>query len=533
MNLSSLSLLVEWSQQLAIQLLVGSTVVLLAATVACALARNASAAVRHRIWSLSALGLLVLPVVAPLLPQVNVELWTNLAETEIRPATEGQTSRSELAIGSTTGEITVGDFFAHEQSVGPESVSSASGPMIDRTATSLSPAGIAWRALGLAWLIGACFGLLTMIKSTHGASALVRRAAMVNRPDVLSLRDAVARQAGVRTPIDVLCSAETLVPLTTGLFRSSIILPAGYGNWGVPRLRVALAHEMFHVSRRDVLWQALAQFARAQYWIQPLVWLAVWRMRVEREHACDDAVLQIGERPTDYAARLVEFAALFTKRSSAMRAAVEMAACSEVEERVRAILKPDIARGPVSRPLGTMLVIATAAAVLLGGSLRPPEAQGRQSDDQANSNEQEGSKPAEQLKESPKVRLNTAEEKEPEPIPAGFREMVVRTVDDGGKPVPQARIHVSIWPKGEFKTSRRDYETDANGEAVVLVPDPPRLFRIWTQMDGYVPLFAQWWPEQQPDGHRIPQEFTFKLPSGKRSAGSFKTMRASRSWAQR
>lgn len=98
----------------------------------------------------------------------------------------------------------------------------------------------------------------------------------------------------------------------------------------------------------------------------------------------------------------------------------------------------------------------------------------------------------------------------------GFRHMTIRTVDDAGKPVAKTRIYVCIWPDedGTYKTSKENYFTDAEGTVEVLVPDPPRLFRVWTQKDGYVPLFAQWWPEQQADGDQIPEEFTFTLPTG-------------------
>lgn len=106
--------------------------------------------------------------------------------------------------------------------------------------------------------------------------------------------------------------------------------------------------------------------------------------------------------------------------------------------------------------------------------------------------------------------------------PAGFRHMIVRTVDSAGMPVANTRIYVSIWPDedGRFGKSKENYFTDAQGNVEVLVPDPPRLFRIWTQQDGYVPLFAQWWPEEQPDGDQIPEEFTFTLPSGTKIGGT-------------
>jgi hypothetical protein len=106
-----------------------------------------------------------------------------------------------------------------------------------------------------------------------------------------------------------------------------------------------------------------------------------------------------------------------------------------------------------------------------------------------------------------------------ENVTPGFRQMLVKTVDDKGQVVPKVGISVGIWPKGPFKKSKLTYTTDEKGRATVLVPDPPRLFRMWTQKAGYVPLFAQWWPEHQPDGHLVPEEYTFSLPHGTEIGG--------------
>jgi len=109
---------------------------------------------------------------------------------------------------------------------------------------------------------------------------------------------------------------------------------------------------------------------------------------------------------------------------------------------------------------------------------------------------------------------------EAEVAPEGFRYMRVRTVDEQGNPVPETGLYVSIWPDGPYETLKREYVTDEQGQASVLVPQPPRLFRMWTQKAGFVPLFAQWWPEHQADGFLIPQEFTFTMPSGTKIGGA-------------
>jgi beta-lactamase regulating signal transducer with metallopeptidase domain len=55
--------------------------------------------------------------------------------------------------------------------------------------------------------------------------------------------------------------------------------------------------------------------ACAFYWFNPLIWYAAGRLRVEREQACDDYVLRIGTKPSDYADHLLDIARSMQERS--------------------------------------------------------------------------------------------------------------------------------------------------------------------------------------------------------------------------
>src|SRR5262249_5089669 len=76
-------------------------------------------------------------------------------------------------------------------------------------------------------------------------------------------------------------------PLTLGLFRPVILLPAGGRGWSAEQLRLVLAHEMAHVRRCDFLAGLAAELAVCLCWFHPLVrWLA-GRLRLEQEYAAD------------------------------------------------------------------------------------------------------------------------------------------------------------------------------------------------------------------------------------------------------
>src|SRR5205085_130395 len=100
---------------------------------------------------------------------------------------------------------------------------------------------------------------------------------------------AAARLAGVTRPVRLLRSSAVPVPATWGVRRPVIALPAAAATWTPERLRLVLVHELVHVRRQDVMVEALLWLAGALYWFHPAV-------RLERERACDEAVLSTGAR---------------------------------------------------------------------------------------------------------------------------------------------------------------------------------------------------------------------------------------------
>ena len=80
-----------------------------------------------------------------------------------------------------------------------------------------------------------------------------------------------------------------------------------------PQLDAILAHELCHVRRRDNLAAATHMVVEALFWFHPLVWWLGARLMEERERACDEEVLSMGNAPEVYAEGILRICDLYLK----------------------------------------------------------------------------------------------------------------------------------------------------------------------------------------------------------------------------
>ena len=87
---------------------------------------------------------------------------------------------------------------------------------------------------------------------------------------------------------EVLRTADRLAPLSLGLFRPLVFLPAGLGE---EETAMVLDHELTHVRRRDLWYKLLLLLVNAVHWFNPLVWWMCRQAGRNLEYCCDDAVV--------------------------------------------------------------------------------------------------------------------------------------------------------------------------------------------------------------------------------------------------
>lgn len=118
-------------------------------------------------------------------------------------------------------------------------------------------------------------------------------------------------ECGLAKPIPLRTSPSVSGPVTLGFFHPQIILPEDFVcSCKTEELRHVLLHELLHCKQKDMVINYLSGILRIVYWFHPLVHIALRKLSVQREIACDAAVLTVltqAER-TSYGYTLLRFA---------------------------------------------------------------------------------------------------------------------------------------------------------------------------------------------------------------------------------
>lgn len=335
------------------------SVLILAAAGACCVGwRRASAATRHFMWFLALLSLPCLPVLSLLLPSWQRPLWSVSASID---------SGNELSL---VLEFVPGGKAAIPLAAPGKLANGTGGGPGTAVRSPEKPSGILrfnarwlWLVL-VAWVAGVLWLLLPIAVGTWQVRKLSRKARPVGEPNWISLLQEARDTLNWQGSVALLQSADNLMPVTWGCWHPVVLLPVEADRWPLDRQRVVLLHELAHVKRRDCLSQMIARIICALYWFNPLVWLAVRRMCVEREGACDDLVLNHGHQPSDYANHLVEIARNF--RRVPQVAAIAMARSSGLERRISNIVdgsRPRQAPGIIFKALFCLSALGLVTAL--------------------------------------------------------------------------------------------------------------------------------------------------------------------------
>ena len=170
------------------------------------------------------------------------------------------------------------------------------------------PINLDWLRLAvvITFLSGFTWSLLHLILGAVRLRTLRRNSSPATAETIALLCD---HNSALQRRVTLLVSSEIDVPLTFGIRRPVVMLPAAMINSARPAvLRDCLAHEWSHICHHDIAQWWLIQAMQPLFWYQPLFWLLRRELRLCQDQLADHfAVGQVSDA-ISYAEVLLELA---------------------------------------------------------------------------------------------------------------------------------------------------------------------------------------------------------------------------------
>jgi bla regulator protein BlaR1 len=157
------------------------------------------------------------------------------------------------------------------------------------------------------WFVGFLAVLLVWVVRWRRILAAVNSAELLSEGREVSALRRIEHVGGLRRPISILLSRSSIEPGIFGIAHPVLLWPKGISHsLEDAHLESILAHEVWHVRRRDNLYAALHMLVEAVFWFYPLVWWLGARLVEERERACDEEVIALRGHRQAYAESILK-----------------------------------------------------------------------------------------------------------------------------------------------------------------------------------------------------------------------------------
>jgi len=129
------------------------------------------------------------------------------------------------------------------------------------------------------------------------------------RPDLRLFVEETSRRLGIRKEVRIWMSSLVDCPLTLGFLKPVILVPvATITHLTTQQVETILLHELAHIKRYDYLLNLAIMALEIVFFFNPFSRLLIRGIKKEREHRCDDLVMQFRYDPHTYVSALLSLA---------------------------------------------------------------------------------------------------------------------------------------------------------------------------------------------------------------------------------
>ena len=146
--------------------------------------------------------------------------------------------------------------------------------------------------LALVWLLGVIAILFYIFISNFKLWRKIRIQSSSSSHSLFLLLEQCKKQMKITQPISLIEMKGIRIPVFFGILKPKILLPVNFEQqMTADQIKHIFFHELAHYKRNDVLISCFTTILQILYWFNPIIWFAFYRMRIDRELACDEMTL--------------------------------------------------------------------------------------------------------------------------------------------------------------------------------------------------------------------------------------------------
>jgi beta-lactamase regulating signal transducer with metallopeptidase domain len=224
------------------------------------------------------------------------------------------------------------------------------------------------------WSIGAAWRAVVLVRGFWLVHHLRRSLRPASDPRWFPLAETASRAVGLRRPARIAVSDWLSSPVSLGIFRPVIVVPASLeGTLNEPEIEGILLHEAAHVARGDHLAGLLERLARIAFWWNPLVRALCAALDDAQEELCDNHVVRAQGSGVPFAHCLVKVAE-WTLHSQAFPTVAGLLGRRSLAQRLTNLLRrePDAATWLTpGMALPLAVFVLAAGGLIVAGTVKP------------------------------------------------------------------------------------------------------------------------------------------------------------------
>lgn len=134
--------------------------------------------------------------------------------------------------------------------------------------------------------------------------------------NIIKILNRLKQHINLKSNITLCTCDEKKSPFILGIIKPQIYLPQYILELNEKMISHILLHELMHYKRKDLYFNLICWIMLLLHWFNPLVWIAVKKLKTYREYACDSCVLQIfgEEKNLDYGMTIVNLSKIVTNK---------------------------------------------------------------------------------------------------------------------------------------------------------------------------------------------------------------------------